>query len=139
LYLLSVSSQQHFMQSCHDLHIHSRFDLKAFSSSSSVHWDLSSNLCCCSFFCQHYLSQLSDRWSMQFFDHLSVSWMIKEETDMMKECLSTLRITTEEHKVSDCISKAWSSSVWHMWWVRPQCHHLSKTSSVKQQQQRQRR
>ncbi len=139
LYLLSVLSQQHFMWSCHDLHIHSRSDLKVFSFSSSVHWDLNSNLCCCSFFCQHYLSQLSNRWSMQFFNHLSVLWMAEEETNTIRECLSILRIITEEHEVSDCISKAWPSSVWHVWWVRPQCHHLLKASSVKWQQWRQKR
>ena len=131
LYLLSVLSQQHFMQSCHDLHLHSRFNLEVFSFSSSVHWDLSSNLCCCSFFCWHYLSHFSTWWPVQFFSHLSVLWMIKEETNIIKECLSTSRITTEEYEISDCISKAWSSLMQHVWWVRLQCHHLSETSSVK--------
>jgi len=37
--------------------------------------------------------------------------MIKEETDTTRECSSILRTTTKEHKVSDCISEAFTSSV----------------------------
>jgi len=127
------------MWSCHDLHLHSRSDLKVFSFSSSVHWDLSSNLHCCSFFCQHYSSHFSTWWPVQSLSHLSVLWMIKEETDTTRKCLSTSRTTTKEHEISDCISEASTSLMWHVWWVKSQCHHLLKASSVKQQQQRQRR
>ena len=127
------------MWSCHDLHLYSRFDLEVFSLSSPIHWDLSSNLCCCSFFYWYYLSHFSIWWPMQPLSHLSVLWTVKEETNTMRECLSTSRITTREYKVSDCISKASTSLMWHMWWVRPQCHHLLKASSVEQWQWRQRR
>jgi len=139
LHLLLILSQQHFMQSCHDLHLCSRSDLKVFSFLSSVHWDLNSNLCCCSFFCWHYSSHFSTQWPVQPLSHLSVLWTVKEETNTTRKCLSTLRTTMREHGASDCISEASTSSVWHVWWVRPQCHHLSKASSVEQWQWRQKR
>ncbi len=139
LHLLLILSQQHFMWSCHNLHLHLKSDFEVFLFLSSVHWDLSSNLCCCFFFCQHYLFYFSIWWSVQFLSHSSVLWTIKEETNTTKECLSILRTTTEEHEISDCISEAFTSSVWHVWQVRPQCHHLLKASSVEQQQQRQKR
>jgi hypothetical protein len=117
------------MQSCHDLHLHSSSDLEAFSFSSPIHWDLSSNLCCCS--------------SSIDIIHLTLTLMIcatlqspeclvnsQRRNRYNRECLSTLRITTEEYEASDCISRASTSLVWHVWWVKPQCHHLLKVSSV---------
>ncbi len=133
LHLLLILSQQHFMWLCHDLHLHLRFDLKVFSFSSSIHWDLNSNLHCCSFFYWYYSSHFDTQQSVQSLSHSSVLWMVKEETNTTKECLSTLRITTREYEVSNCISKASTSSVWHVWQVRSHYHHLLKISSVKQQ------
>jgi len=40
--------------------------------------------------------------------------MIKEETDITKECLSILKTTTEEYEISDCINRASTSSMQHM-------------------------
>lgn len=131
LHLLLILNQQHFIWSCHDLHLHLKSNFEVFSSVNSVHQNLNNNLCCCSFFCWHYSFCLSSRQHLQFFDHLDVLWMIKKKTDMIRECLSILKITMKKHKISNCISEVSTSLMWHVWWVELQCHYVLKISSVK--------
>jgi hypothetical protein len=87
LYLLSVLSQQHFMQSCHDLHIHLRSDLKAFSFLSSVHWDLSSCKVSHLFISDRYQNRFMTVWGMtmhRLFDDRRPYILIDVKTNLWR-------------------------------------------------------